>query len=163
MSQNRSRPKRKTAAQVGREQADRAAAAIRQQEGVRCPQCGCRFNPEADLAVAEDLDELQATAHRLQPTAAKLAAQIASRVDATTFDLWVGPLVLIGATTQALRFAGPPHLVRWARDRCTPLLQAVATDLAGHPLTVYWATTNAELHPNLADALEAAGHTPPAT
>lgn len=52
--------------------------------------------------------------------------QLRGRVDETTLDLWLEPLHAVAHQEGTLLLAGPPHLVRWARDRCTPLLTEVA-------------------------------------
>ncbi|MFT4034052.1 MAG: chromosomal replication initiator protein DnaA [Patulibacter sp.] len=73
---------------------------------------------------------LEPTAHDLStdPTAAwrLILDQLRGRVDETTLELWLEPLHAVDYQAGTLLLAGPPHLVRWARDRCTPLLTEVA-------------------------------------
>ncbi len=52
--------------------------------------------------------------------------RLVGRVDETTIELWLSPLHPVDCTDGTLLLAGEPHLVRWARDRCTPLLTEVA-------------------------------------
>ena len=52
--------------------------------------------------------------------------RLRGRVDETTLELWLHPLHPVDCTDGTLLLAGEPHLVRWARDRCTPLLTEVA-------------------------------------
>jgi chromosomal replication initiator protein len=52
--------------------------------------------------------------------------RLRGRVDETTLELWLHPLHPVDCTDGTLLLAGEPHLVRWARDRCTPMLTEVA-------------------------------------
>ena len=67
-----------------------------------------------------------------QPTTDPRAAwrlildHLRGRVDETTLELWLHPLHPVECAGGTLLLAGEPHLVRWARDRCTPLLTEVA-------------------------------------
>ncbi len=64
------------------------------------------------------------------PTAAwrLILDRLRGRVDETTLELWLHPLHPVDCTDGTLLLAGEPHLVRWARDRCTPLLTEVARE-----------------------------------
>lgn len=59
------------------------------------------------------------------------------RIDETTLELWLQPLHPVDCTDGILLLAGEPHLVRWARDRCTPLLTEVAQQ-AGVAQSIAW-------------------------
>ncbi|MDO9352945.1 MAG: chromosomal replication initiator protein DnaA [Solirubrobacteraceae bacterium] len=63
--------------------------------------------------------------------------RLRGRVDETTLDLWLHPLQALDCADGTLLLAGEPHLVRWARDRCTPLLTEVAQS-AGIAQTIAW-------------------------
>ncbi len=63
--------------------------------------------------------------------------RLRGRVDETTIDLWLAPLQPLECTEDALLLAGEPHLVRWARERCTPLLTEIVSS-AGISARVAW-------------------------
>jgi chromosomal replication initiator protein len=63
--------------------------------------------------------------------------QLRGRVDDTTLELWLEPLHAVACQEGTLLLAGAPHLVRWARDRCTPLLTEIAVT-CGVAHTVAW-------------------------
>ncbi len=63
--------------------------------------------------------------------------RLRGRVDETTLELWLHPLHPVDCTDGTLLLAGEPHLVRWARDRCTPLLTEVARE-AGLAEAIAW-------------------------
>ena len=73
------------------------------------------------------------------PTAAwrLILDRLRGRVDETTLELWLHPLHPVDCTDGTLLLAGEPHLVRWARDRCTPLLTEVARE-AGLAEAIAW-------------------------
>ena len=66
--------------------------------------------------------------HSTDPAAAwrLILDRLRGRVDETTLELWLEPLHAVANEDGTLLLAGPPHLVRWARDRCTPLLTEIA-------------------------------------
>ncbi len=73
------------------------------------------------------------------PTAAwrLILDRLRGRVDETTLELWLHPLHPVDCTDGTLLLAGEPHLVRWARDRCTPLLTEIASE-AGLAHAIAW-------------------------
>ncbi len=88
--------------------------------------CVCMFEPPSHLPSIDP-----AAAWRL------ILDQLRGRIDETTLDLWLEPLHAVAHHDGALLLAGPPHLVRWARERCTPLLTEVATS-CGAAQTIAW-------------------------
>lgn len=146
-------PRRKTAADVAREQADRAAARIRADEGVRCPACGCRFDPDAPSLLPPNAVQ---NAERLRQSSAKLARQMIGQLDPTTWDMWLAPLTLVRLDHSMLELAGPPHLARWAEGRANAFVAEIASTIAGHKMNVRFIATPVELHPTLGEAIAAA-------
>lgn len=55
--------------------------------------------------------------------------RLAGRVDETTIELWLKPIEPVSLIGGRLTLTGPAHLVRWAQERCTPLLTDIAADL----------------------------------
>lgn len=72
--------------------------------------------------------------HQLEATAARLGHAIRRDVTDTTFELWLGPLVLDDAAAGALFLGAPGPIAGWVRDRFAGVLDRAATDLAGHPM-----------------------------
>ena len=63
--------------------------------------------------------------------------RLRGQVDETTLELWLQPLHPVDCTDGTLLLAGEPHLVRWARDRATPLITEIART-AGLAEAVAW-------------------------
>ncbi|MBJ7471641.1 MAG: chromosomal replication initiator protein DnaA [Solirubrobacteraceae bacterium] len=84
-----------------------------------------------------------------QPSTDPIAAwrlildRLRGRVDETTLELWLHPLHPVDCSDGTLLLAGEPHLVRWARERCTPLLTEVASD-AGLAHAIAWIEASAQ-------------------
>ncbi|MDQ8043397.1 MAG: chromosomal replication initiator protein DnaA [Solirubrobacteraceae bacterium] len=68
--------------------------------------------------------------------------RLRGRVDETTLELWLQPLRPLDCSGGTLLLAGESHLVRWARDRCTPLLTEVA-QAAGVAEAIAWIEASA--------------------
>ncbi|MEH3054364.1 MAG: chromosomal replication initiator protein DnaA [Patulibacter minatonensis] len=89
---------------------------------------------------------LQPPAHNpfVDPAAAwrLILDRLRGHVDETTLELWLEPLHAVAHQDDTLLLAGPPHLVRWARDRCTPLLTDVAVQ-CGVARTIAWIEASA--------------------
>lgn len=77
--------------------------------------------------------------HSTDPSAAwrLVLDRLRGRVDDTTLELWLHPLHPVDCTDGTLLLAGEPHLVRWARDRCTPLLTEIVQS-AGVAEAIAW-------------------------
>lgn len=128
----------------------------------RCPNCrGPIAAPVPVIPVGlPDRDPLQRAARQqaLQPTAAKLAAEARKGLPEHTFAIWIAPLVVTDATTDALFVAAPPSLASWVSERYGPLLARLATRFAGRAMRVeiYPDTLNAPALGALIDASEEA-------
>lgn len=54
--------------------------------------------------------------------------QLRGRVDQSVIELWIAPLHPIECTAEALLLAGEPHLVQWARERASGLLDQIVSE-----------------------------------
>lgn len=63
--------------------------------------------------------------------------RLRGHVDETTLELWLMPLHPVDCADGTLLLAGEPHIVRWVRDRCTPLITEIARG-AGLAEAVAW-------------------------
>lgn len=51
--------------------------------------------------------------------------RLRGQIDQLTIELWLAPLRAVDCSDDTLLLAGEPHLVRWARDRCAPVLTEI--------------------------------------
>lgn len=82
-----------------------------------------------------------------ETTWALMLDRLAGRVDETTIELWLKPIEPVSLIGGRLTLTGPAHLVRWAQERCTPVLTEIVADLDLATAIAWQSPTDAEPAP----------------
>lgn len=112
----------------------------------QCPSCGHEWRgSSAPVPVPVGLPrrtaaERELRLEQLQATSVALATALVAHVGRELFDLWLADLRLTDTAGGVVYVATPSDRIGWLRARFVPVLNEVASTLAGRPMrVVLWA------------------------